>query len=200
MTGYADYLFLLSPPQPVIDEVARYKKASAKHIGDFSSMNSNAHISVMTAERQKPYFAENTLNRLEQRLAIMPPILLHIDGFKYFEHLHDKKTIYAAIRNTPAVDDWFELMRKNLGIKKVFLPHVTVCRNISNEQFSTLWPHFRHKRWTEPFWANELTIARRETFEPFAKWQTLKRISFKGNRGLAETTNKTDSNEQINLF
>lgn len=200
MTGYADYLFLLSPPQTVIDEIARYKKASAKHIGDFQSMHSPAHISLAHIERQKPYFAENTLSRTEQKLAIMPPVLLHIDGFKFFEHLHDKKTIYAAILDTPAVDNWFDLMKKNLGIKKVFVPHITVCRNITDEQFNTLWPHFRHKKWTEPFWANQLAITRRETFEPYAKWQTVKTIAFKGNKGLQYETNRENKDEQINLF
>lgn len=200
MTGYADYLFLLSPPQTVIDEVARYKKASAKHIGNFSSMNAPAHISIMKAERQKPYFAENTLSRLEPRLGIMPPILLHIDGFKYFEHLHDKKTIYAMIRNTTAVDDWFVLMRKNLGIKKVFVPHITVCRNINDEQFKTLWPNFRHKKWTEPFWAGELTVTRRETFEPYSKWQTVKTIPFRGSKSMQYDTGSSGADKQVNLF
>ncbi|MBL4677628.1 MAG: 2'-5' RNA ligase family protein [Mucilaginibacter sp.] len=200
MTGYADYLFLLSPPQTIMDEVARYRKASAKYIGDFMGVHSPAHISLAQVERQKPYFADSTLGRMEQRLTIMPTIQLHIDGFKYFNHLHDKKTIYAAIRNTQIADSWFELMKKNLGIKKAILPHITVCRNITDEEFKTLWPHFRHKKWTESFWVNELTVTRRETFEPYAKWQTIKKIPFKGN-GLQQGINApTGRDEQINLF
>jgi hypothetical protein len=73
MTSYADYLFLLSPPEPVKELIGKYKKASAKHIGEFKSMDSPAHISVMHAERQKPYFADHTVTRLEQTLNIMPP-------------------------------------------------------------------------------------------------------------------------------
>ncbi|RFZ94408.1 hypothetical protein D0C36_02320 [Mucilaginibacter conchicola] len=199
MTGYADYLFLLSPPQTVVNEVARYKKASVKYIGDFQSMNSPAHISLAHIERQKTFFTEQTISLTEQRVAIMPPVLLHIDGFKYFNHLHDKKTIYAAIRNSTAVDAWFELMKKNLGVKKAIIPHITVCRNITDEQFKTLWPNFRHKKWTEPFWAAELTVTRRETFEPYAKWQTVKNIPFRGNKSLQYHT-ETNSDKQVNLF
>ena len=86
MTSYADYLFLLSPPEPVKELIGKYKKASAKHIGYFKSMDSPAHISVMHLERQKPYFADHTISQIERAINMMPPILLHIDGFKYFSN------------------------------------------------------------------------------------------------------------------
>src|SRR3954466_6710211 len=104
MTSYADYLFLLSPPENIKELIGKYKKASAKHIGEFKSLESPAYISVMHVERQKPYFADHTVTRMENTMNIMPPVLLHIDGFKYFAHLHGKYTIYAHIRITSAVD------------------------------------------------------------------------------------------------
>jgi 2'-5' RNA ligase len=207
MTSYADYLFLLSPPEPVKELIGKYKKASAKHIGEFKSMDSPAHISVMHAERQKPYFADHTVTRLEQTLNIMPPVLLHIDGFKYFTHLHSQYTIYAHIRITPAVDAWFSLLKKNLSVRKTLVPHITVTRNIPEADFNILWPHFRHKKLVEPFWIKELKIVKRETFGSFPKWEPFKTFRFRGTKsfeylgGLDKQTGVSEKvKNQINLF
>jgi 2'-5' RNA ligase len=207
MTSYADYLFLLSPPEPVNELIGKYKKASAKHIGEFKSMDSPAHISIMHTERQKPFFADHTVTKLERSLNIMPPVLLHIDGFKYFPHLHSQYTIYAHIRITPAVDAWFSLLKKNLSIRKTLVPHITVTRNIPEADFDTLWPHFHHKKLVEPFWINELKIVKRETFGSFPKWEPFKTFRFRGTKsfeylgGLDKQANVSEEvKNQINLF
>ncbi|OOQ62029.1 2'-5' RNA ligase family protein [Mucilaginibacter pedocola] len=186
MTGYADYLFLLSPPENIRHEVARYKKASVKHIGEFGGMNSPAHITINQLERQKPFMMDTAFERVENILQAMPPILLHLDGFKYFEHLHGKHTIYGYIRSTPAMEDWFALLRKNLKIKKALVPHITVVRNIPEVDFKKLWPHFHHKKLLEPFWIHELKVLQRETFGTTSgKWEPYKTIPFKNTEALA---------------
>ncbi len=199
MTSYADYLFLLSPPEPVKELIGKYKKASAKHIGNFKSMDAPAHISVIHMERQKPYYADHTVSQIERAINIMPPVLLHIDGFKYFSQLHSQYTIYAHIRITPAVDAWFTLLKKNLSIRKTLVPHVTVVRNVSEADFKTLWPHFKHKKVVEPFWIKELKIVKRETFGGSLKWEAFKTFGFRGMRNL-EVVNNKEVRKQINLF
>jgi 2'-5' RNA ligase len=206
MTSYADYLFLLSPPEPVKELICKYKKASVKHIGDFKSMDSPAHVSILHVDRQKPFFADHTVSRLEKQLYIMPPVLLHVDGFRHFTHLHSKMTIYAHIRSTPAVEAWFTLLKRNLNIKKALVPHITVARDIPEGDFNTLWPHFHHKKVVEPFWVNELKIVKRETFGSYPKWEKFKTFPFKGTKSfeclvseVAKQANDEPEN-QINLF
>jgi 2'-5' RNA ligase len=182
MTGYADYSFLLSPPPQLKELISKYKKASAKQIGDFKSVNSPAHISVNHLDRQKPFFASHITTHLETTLQIMPPVLLHLDGFKYISHLHSQYTIYAHIRITPAVDAWFTLLKKHLNIRKTLVPHITVVRTIAEADFKTLWPHFRHKQLVEPFWINEMKVVQRETFGSMPKWESFKTFQFKGTK------------------
>ncbi|TSD66629.1 2'-5' RNA ligase family protein [Inquilinus sp. KBS0705] len=199
MTSYADYLFLLSPPEPIKELIGKYKKASVKHIGNFKSMDAPAHISVLHAERQKPFFADTTVVKMENAINIIPPILLHIDGFKYFTHLHAQYTIYAHIRITPAVDAWFTLLKKTLGIRKTLVPQITVVRNIPETHFNTLWPHFHHKKLVEPFLINELTIVKRETFGGLPQWEPFKKFQFRGTRPL-EYLDSDETKSQIGLF
>lgn len=208
MTSYTDYLFLLSPPEAIKHEILRYKKASVRLIGDYKSMDSPAHISIMHIERQKPFFANTTVSQIEKKLYIMPPVLLHLDGFKYFTHLHSKMTIYADIRSSPAVEAWFTLLKKNLNIKKALVPHITIGRDIPEADFNILWPHFRHKKLVEPFWVSELKIIQRETFGSFPKWEPYKTFQFRGTKSfeylgssvgeLPEVKDK--AKDQINLF
>jgi len=205
MYMYEDYLMLLSPPEAVKHEISRYKKASAKLIGNYKSMDSPAHISVQHLERQRPFMAETNVSKLESSLNELPPILLHIDGFKYFTHLHGKMTIYAHIRVTPAVDEWFTLLKKKLHIKKTIVPHITITRDIPERDFNLLWPHFRHKKLIEPFWVNELKMLKRESFASSPQWIPCKVFEFKNFKEMANSAEsiinrQAAAENQINLF
>lgn len=206
MTMYEDYLMLLSPPETVKHEVARYKKASAKLIGNYQSMDSPAHISILHLDRQTHSMKEKTNGVMEPSLRQLPPVLLHMDGFGHFPHLHAKMTIYANIRSTPAVDEWFSQLKKKLKIKKTLTPHITIARNIPEKDFKILWPHFKHKQLVEPFWVNALTVVKRDTFDAYAKWEFYKKYEFKNQVGFigidnieAGRINITDQ-DQMNLF
>ena len=198
MTGYTDYLFLLSPPETIKNEIARYKRASAKHIGDYAGMQSPAHITINQLDRQKPYLTEAAMQHTQAILGAMPPVLLHMDGFKNFGHLHSKFTIYAYLRSTPAMEGWFTLLRKNLHIKKALIPHITVVRNIAEADFNKLWPHFQHKKLGEPFWISEIKVLQRESFSTtHGKWEAYKTFSFKGNEGLVKNETQTKTNRLL---
>ncbi len=206
MPMYEDYLMLLSPPEAIKHEISRYKKASAKIIGNYKSINSPAHISIMHMERQKPFMADKNVELMEQTLAQLPPVLLHWDGFAHFTHLHKKMTIYGNIRSTPASDEWFNQLKKKLKIKKNIAPHITVVRDVPEEKFNMLWPHFRHKKLVEPFWINALTVVKRDTFDAYAQWEFFKSFGFKNKTGFIGANNieagriDVADQDQFNLF
>lgn len=205
MNMYEDYLMLLSPPEPVKHEIARYKKASARLIGQFKSMDSPAHISVQHLERQKPFMSGKNMELIEQAVNTMPPVLLHLDGFAHFAHLHNRMTIYGTIRSTRASDDWFGTLKKKLRIKKNIIPHITVVRDVAEADFDKLWSHFRHKKLVEPFWIKELTILKRDSLDSLAKWDKFKVFEFKNIPGTGYTRDevallKAGDPDQVNLF
>jgi len=180
MTGYTDYLFLLSPPETIKNEISRYKRASVKYIGDYPGMSSPATITINQLDRQKPYLTDSAMEHIQAKLSAMPPVLLHLDGFKYFGQLHSKFTIYAYLRSTPAMEEWFTLLRKNLNIKKALVPHIAVVRNIAEVDFKKLWPNFQHKKLGEPFLVNELKVLQRESFgTAHGKWEAYQTLRFR---------------------
>jgi 2'-5' RNA ligase len=185
MESYKDYLMIISPPDDVIKQISKYKRASANKIGLFKGMHSIAHISITHQERCKPFMAEPFILNMEKRLLSMQPVELRISGFNYFTHGAVGFTIYAVVNAAPPNNNWFKLLSRQKGIRVVnFVPHITVLKNISPSLFKKLWPYFENSKYETSFKANSLTILHRETFAEHAEWRPYKELYF-GNRLLA---------------
>lgn len=180
MKNYADFFILLSPSAQVKALVRDHKLYAAEVIGNYESMHSIAHVSIKKMHRQKSFLTEPAIRSLTPKLATTPPVTLTIDGFDYFNHGEDYKTIYAKIRSTPEITQWFKTLKKHLNIKEFMVPHITIARNIPVSDFNLLWPHFKAINWSESFTVNELTVLQKETFAPFAKWELFTTLPLTG--------------------
>ena len=129
---YKDYLIILSPPANIAQQVTKFKQASARLIGDFEGMHGKAHITLKVMPRQKTFWTEPLFEQLEKELSLIEPFTLQINGFATFLPT-DFTTIYAAIKSTPEMEDWFKRLRKCLNEKKA-VPHITIARQVPNEQ------------------------------------------------------------------
>lgn len=169
---------VLSPSAKVKAMVHEHKQYAANVVGDYESMNSIAHISIKHLSRQKTFLTEPAIASLSKKLAIMPPVILTIGDFDYFNHGEEFKTIYARIRSTPSISLWFKELKRHLNFKEFLVPHITITRNIPVAQFNQLWPHFNAIKWEESFTVNTLTVLHRETFASFAKWEIYTELPF----------------------
>jgi 2'-5' RNA ligase len=182
MKNYADFMILLSPSDKVKAKVREHKLYAAQIIGNYESVHSIAHISIKKMHRQKSFLTESAIRSLTPKLAAIPPITLTIDGFDYFNHGEDYKTIYARLRSSPKITTWFKTLKKHLNIKEFMVPHITIARNIPVRDFNQLWPHFKAIKWQETFTVYELIVLQKETFAPFAKWELFTTLPFSGKR------------------
>jgi len=178
MTGYKDYLIILSPPANIGEQVKKFKQASARLIGDFDGMHGKAHITLKALRRQKPFWTEPLFEQLEKELSLIEPTTLQINGFATFLPT-DFTTIYAAIKSTHEMEDWFKRIRKSLNEKKA-VPHITIAKQIPNALAKKLWPKFKDRQWDDEFEIDRLTILHRETFGGSKHWQPFREIRFKG--------------------
>ncbi|MDB5108984.1 MAG: hypothetical protein JWR67_98 [Mucilaginibacter sp.] len=178
MKNYADFMMVLSPNEHVKALIQEHKQYAAGIIGQYESMHSIAHISIKNMPRQKTFLTEPAIIALRKILPTLPPITLTIDGFDYFNHGEDYKTIYAKLRTDHLSTLWFKTLKKHLGIKEFMVPHITVARNIPIADFNKLWPHFKAINWVESFTVSELTVLQRETFATFAKWELFTTLPF----------------------
>ena len=204
METYKDYMIILSPPKDIAEKVKKFKQSSHRLIGDFESMHSKAHISLKRLHRQKPFWTEPLFEKLEKELSLLEPPILQLNGFATFLPT-DFTTIYAAIRSTPEMEDWFKRLRKSLNEKKA-VPHITIARQVPNDKAKKLWPKFKDRRWNEEFEVKRLTILQRETFGYEKIWRPFMQIPFRGKQEWnmlpdkkKEVVKEVDEN-QISLF
>ncbi len=179
MMPYADYLMIISPPEHILKEISRYKQASVNVIGHFEGMHSAAQITITHQTRCKPFLAQPAILKMENRLNTMPQIELRISGFNFFNHGQTAKTIYAVVEKTSQTDNWFKLLKNQMGIKiKNFVPHITIATNIPVTSFNKLWPNFENRLWCETFTVNSLTILHRATYVEYCEWRMYKELFF----------------------
>ncbi|MDO3625199.1 2'-5' RNA ligase family protein [Mucilaginibacter sp. BT774] len=210
MKGYTDYLIILSPSEDVCEQIEKYKQQSADIIGHYDSMYSTAHISIKPMPRRKPYMAEPELAALKANIKLLPPATLVIDGFDFFNHGEEYRTVYAKIQSSAFTTQWVKALKKSLNIKDYLVPHIPIARNIHRNDFDKLWPHLRKIKWVQDFEVSKLTILQREALNTFVHWQVLMEIPFEARHLVSETLPKATStkpltgnyraNQQIKLF
>jgi 2'-5' RNA ligase len=205
MNTYHDYLFILSPPGYINEKVKKYKQSSVRLIGDFEGRRSKAHISMKTPKHQRPGELDQLFDKLEKELSLIEPFTLHINGFATFLPT-DFTTIYAAIKSTPEMEDWFKRLRKCLEEKKT-IPHITIARQVPNEKAKKLWSKFKDRPWDKGFEVDRLTILQRNSHGKERYWRVFREILFRGDKELNRFVEKdkgkkksvVDEN-QISLF
>lgn len=179
MEAYADYLIVIAPPEHIIKEISRYKRASVNMVGHFESMHRTAQIIITHQTRCKPFLLKPAIELMAKRLSTMPAIELQINGFNYFNHGQTSKTIYAVIERTARTDNWFKLLEKQIGIKvKNFVPQIAIAKNIPLNCFNKLWPSFENTLFSETFKIDSLTVLHRETYVEYCEWRVYKELFF----------------------
>jgi len=176
MTGYQDYLIVLSPPENIISRVKKLKDFSYNEIGEYESHYSKAHITVQPWPRKKPVWIEPLIPKLVRDLQTLPPVILDINGFGYFDH-QDNPTIYAKLTSTPSTKIWFKSLRRFFAAENSE-PHITITRSIPTDDFAKLWPQFKNLQWKEQFTVDKLTILRREMIGHDKIYKVFKEIPF----------------------
>jgi len=193
MESYKDYLIILSPSDSIKKQVKFLKEEVEELIGNYESRHSQAHISVKALRRQKPFFTEPLFLQMEKELSLIEPFTLQLNGFATFLPT-DFTTIYAAIKSTPEMEDWFKRLRKILTEKKA-VPHITIARQVPNDEAKKLWPKFKNRKWDETFEVTSLVILQRETFGYDKAWKQFKEIPFRGNAELNKWVDKRAAKE-----
>lgn len=187
MTGYYDYLIILSPAEGIINQVKELKEDSFALIGDFEGRLSKASICVQQWSRKKPVWIEPMIPKLERDLQTLPPIILDINGFDFFDQ-QETKTIYARLQSSPATEVWFKQLRMYFN-KVKFVPHIPIVKCLSPEAHQILWPNFKDLQWDAKFKISKLTILRRETIGYDKTYKLFKEIPFNTRIDFYEFTN-----------
>ena len=179
MLTYTDYSMIIAPPENIVKEISRYKRASVNVIGHFEGMHSRANILITNQARCKPFLAQPAIAAMAQRLISIPVIELELDGFGFTNYGTLGIDIYARIKQSRQTEKWFKLLTRQMGIKvKGFVPQIPIVRNVPYSAFKKLWPNFQHRVFYETFTVNSLTVLHRETYAEYCEWRVYKELFF----------------------
>ncbi|PAW94178.1 hypothetical protein CKK33_12045 [Mucilaginibacter sp. MD40] len=188
MTDVRQMLFmnLISLPDESNAHIMRFKRACAKHIGQFPSINSRAHISfpplVFDENTSAASFSYDDYYRvIESILSNVPAISLKLSGFEYLQHGDQYRTICAALELDPVIMRWFSFFEKIFPSKQKLRPHITIARKIPTASFNILWPHFQRINFEDRFTVRNITVLHKPSYQA-GPYQLYKDISLrKGN-------------------
>lgn len=210
MKGYADYMICLVPSGGIAQQIIGHKVNAASIIGANECFQSRPEISIKPMPRRKPYMADPEINALKAKVKLLPPVTLTMDGFDFFSHGDEYRTLYAKIRSGQFTAQWFKALKKNLNMKDYLVPHITIARNIPKNAFDQLWPHFRKLIWAEDFEVCQLTVLHREALNTFAHWELFTELPFEAKHLVSEAPPKPSllkplhgnysANQQTSLF
>ncbi len=157
-----DYLLVITPSEEIIANISAFKDKAKEMIGYFHSFNSKAHITVNHYYDKKSLFMEEKLTYYDQKLQQEKPVALKFCGFDYFEH-QNTYTIYAKVVLNTEAEVAFSKFKKILGSGVPSVPHITVARSLSADNFQILWKYFESLPFESFFYADKIVVLKTPT-------------------------------------
>ena len=181
---YKDYLTIISPPDRVDNQIRLFKRTCGNSIGKFPGMYAKAHISFdiirdsIDQYSKKPLTLKPFYELLDFKIRTIPAHELTINGFDFFCHGPNFRTIYAALELDEETESWFNCIKQALRINRRLKPHITITRKIPTEFFNILWPYFQNTDYNDSFEADSLLILEKESGNPFDHYREYKKLPF----------------------
>ncbi len=207
---YAFYHFILPIPDHVDFMIRKLKSEAKRVIGNYPSVHARAHITINNYPRKPLDVDVQGFSFLTRKLSLLPPVVFEIDGFDCFNEGNNyNKTIFAKLKLTGQNQYWLKLLKDIVGESST-IPHITVARAITPEQFNLLWPYFQKREMKVKFIVNRLTILKNLLLDIDQHAKTYREFEFRGDENVLtkydnpaiarQFKNYPSINQQISLF
>jgi len=144
---------LLSPSESIIKYVAELKVRVRNILGhEYDSYHSKAHISLLMHYLNH---AENFLYHVDDKMHQVNPFTLVVKNLNVFHHGPNLRTIYLEVVNKTSA---CELCEKLVGQPNQFVPHITIARKLSIDEFNKVWSELKHLSYSNYFRCDRLTV------------------------------------------
>lgn len=176
-----EYFILINLPGFIDDEIVEIKRDFGQTNGWYLSLASKPHISMFNFFQPRER-EEKILSALSDLLLKLPVFRVDLKDYEFFP---ENNTFYVSIRDQTLLKELYRSMILQLyllWIPKEFLrtdftPHITIGRQLSNEQFQNALIQYSHKPFEDSFELNYITVLRREY--PWDSWQLISELSLK---------------------
>ena len=158
------YLFVINPSPEVSEKVIGFKYELESHIGEFSGLHSEPHITIGTITLSE-LKEEMLLERIQYVCAHTKPFSIELDGFGSFK----PHTVYSRLMDSQAIRAFMracEMASQGLPSKKGWQPkaknpHMTIGRELG-AKFKQAQELFIDQPNSSCFEVDKLRVMRRE--------------------------------------
>ena len=150
-----ELFFLIAPPPHIKSDVSVLKDDVHYLIGhEFEDRYSKAHISLF---RYNDEHIEDMLHHVQSKADHFSAFNVFVKDVNVFHH-GSKRTLYLDIVNKYPLRDIFEKLVKT---DSNFVPHITISRNLSTEDFLKTWPYLKDLPYSQHFLCDRITVLAR---------------------------------------
>lgn len=164
-----ELFFIIAPPRHIASDVAVLKDDVHYLIGhDFEDRLTKACIPLF---RYNDEHLEDMLEFVEEKATSFEAFNVFLKDFNVFYN-GSKRTIYMDIVNKYPICEIFENLVKE---DASFVPHITIAKNLSAEDFLKCWPYLKELNYSnQHFTCDRITVLARNG----KKWMHYKDICF----------------------
>ncbi|MCS5423113.1 MULTISPECIES: RNA 2',3'-cyclic phosphodiesterase [Psychrilyobacter] len=154
------YFIGILPPENLLAEIKKFKKACMKKFNSKRALRLPAHITLVSpfhSEEEKIISLKSALKEtLKKDIAVV------LNGFSYF----GKRVIYIAVEENKEllrlkknVDDEISKEHKIKSKEADFIPHITIAsKDLTEENFTLAWEYFKDIEYKKKFKAEKIII------------------------------------------
>ncbi len=151
-TGSKELLFIISPPQTIVEYVAMLKQHVKLAIGHpFEDEFAKAHISLF---KYRDEHAEDWLYQVDSKIASFTPFHVHIKNLNFFDH-GTTRTIYLEVVHKNPICEIVENIGDPGG---EFTPYITIARNLDINDFLKAWKSLKNLSYSDYFRCDHITV------------------------------------------
>lgn len=149
--------FIIAPPRHILSDVSVLKDDVHYLIGNrFEDMRSKGHIPLF---KYKDKYANEMIRFVESKSSEFEPFNVLLKDFGVFTN-GTKRTIYMDIVYKSPIQEIFAKLVKE---DPSFVPHITIARNLEEEEFLRCWPYLKGLRYgNQHFHCDRITVLLKE--------------------------------------
>jgi hypothetical protein len=161
--------FIIAPPRHILSDVSVLKDDVHYLIGHkYDDMRSKAHIPLF---KYKDRYANDMIRFVESKAVEFEPFNVLLKDFGFFLN-GTKRTVYMDIVYKSPIQEIFNKLVKE---DESFVPHITIAKNLDEDQFLRCWPYLKGLRYgNQYFHCDRITVLMKQD----KHWVPYKEIMF----------------------
>lgn len=163
-----ELFFIIAPPPHIMSDVSVLKDDVHYLVGrKLEDRFSKGHISLFKYDDQH---ISDMIGFVESKASEFRPFNVFVKDFGVF-YTGSKRTIYMDVVNKYPIREIFEkLIKEDPG----FTPHITIAKNLSDDEFLKTWPYLKSLHYSQHFTCDRITVLARSE----KRWMHYKDIEF----------------------